>query len=325
MLSVARSLVLGNPFRRIRRRGVAAVIFSYLLLLCLQMTLPLLLGSGYNYQPFWTFCSWRLDDIVSEDGLWYKLLFYLFMPVEFLLPAVPIIASSFATVWFLRDTTSRRDSIIERIKRKGSRSKVSPRPSVGHPPDMILRKSRATGTIILITIVYIVCNAPYWVLMLIYISSNKSFIHWLTSGGHYLNLFLSRTSVVINAGLNPLVYLLRVEELTRCSFIKTTYRRMIGQDRGHQQHSVLLGNSVVRASPITHVQNVKRSAPLSDVQENSSSSGIAEGVRQDSDIVLDVDQQRLSQESVESGLVNNVNVELIDKAEMQPLTVETDL
>ena len=77
-LSVARSLVLINPFTRFSRCSILGLILSYLALLIVQMTLPLALGAGYSYQSFWTFCSWKLDQIVNTESVWYTILFYLF-------------------------------------------------------------------------------------------------------------------------------------------------------------------------------------------------------------------------------------------------------
>jgi hypothetical protein len=57
---------------------------------------------------------------------------------------------------------------------------------------------------------------------MIYISSNNTFITWLETRGQYLNLFLSRVSVIVNAGINPIVYLLRIEEMRNLSSLRDT-------------------------------------------------------------------------------------------------------
>ena len=201
-------MALYNPFRSIHRGVVVTVICTYFLLLTSQMSWPLLSGQGYVYQSFWTACNWELEYVIPVESSWYLFFVYMFFPVEFLLPAVPIIASCIGTIWLLSNNATNNSTNNSNIR--------------------CGRKTKATVTVILITLVYIACSAPYWVVIIIYMSQggqHSSLVAWLEGDGQYAHILITPISVVINAGVNPLVYYFRIDEIRHLSLTARFHTR----------------------------------------------------------------------------------------------------
>ena len=57
-----------------------------------------------------------------------------------------------------------------------------------------------------------ILNVPYWVFIIVYYASKEP-IKWLMTDGQYIALFLSRTSILLNAAINPIIYFTRMKEI----------------------------------------------------------------------------------------------------------------
>eukprot|EP00116_Pleurobrachia_bachei_P005669 sb/3465931/ len=75
---------------------------------------------------------------------------------------------------------------------------------------------QATTTMYIVTALYIIFNVPFWSFLLaIIFFKDGDHIEWLAVNAIYVHIFLSRTSVVMNAACNPIVYVTRIHELRR--------------------------------------------------------------------------------------------------------------
>ena len=72
--------------------------------------------------------------------------------------------------------------------------------------------SKASITIVLYTVTYAVFNVPIWLCILVVLLSIDDHITFIGKVV-YVNIFLSRLSVVMNAAVNPVIYILRLSEV----------------------------------------------------------------------------------------------------------------
>ncbi|KAL5268222.1 hypothetical protein ACHWQZ_G002174 [Mnemiopsis leidyi] len=101
------------------------------------------------------------------------------------------------------------------------------------PPQQCVKKGtsggdvaqQATTTMCIVTALYIIFNVPYWSFTLAVMFFQADHIRWVTTNGIYINIFLSRTSVVMNAACNPIVYFTRIQALRKLWSIKNCKNR----------------------------------------------------------------------------------------------------
>eukprot|EP00116_Pleurobrachia_bachei_P008616 sb/3468878/ len=140
--------------------------FLYLSLLLGQQLLPILAGNSFWYARRLSHCTWLLTDVVGDlYSYQFRLLHFIFVTLEYVVPAIPIISSAVISVAILQ---KRRDKSLnnasDRSTNKGCRRK-----------DL---KVEATKTILYLTFAYILFNLPlviFCVLESITLWSNMKF------------------------------------------------------------------------------------------------------------------------------------------------------
>ena len=74
---------------------------------------------------------------------------------------------------------------------------------------------QATTTMCIVTSLYVIFNVPIWIFTLAVTFFHTDHIGWVITSGIYIHIFLYRTSVVMNAACNSIVYFARIKALRR--------------------------------------------------------------------------------------------------------------
>ena len=220
VLSVTRSLVLVRPFMEISTRRVLYVVAVYGVYLVLQQFVPLITGSTtFHYTNTEVYCwdkgSTNLLDLVD---IWLD-------TISLALPIVPVTIScivSCTCVW-----------------RQGPSSISHGRRQKKEKPDRY--KQKASSTIIIMTIVYIIFNLPLFVNYIPWLVIESS-DRWTYPSPFYKSQFMYWYSwnitdclcINLNSLMNPLVYFMRIEKFKEWINRKTYWMRnkVIGCWRG---------------------------------------------------------------------------------------------
>ena len=194
LLSVCRAISMVYPLPKFRRRYVVTSISLYLTILFIQSTIPFWYGMQYSYSSYLTSCTWYIDDIFEYNSIQYKLLAFILIVLEFILPTVPIIGSCIVSVYTL----------------------IRSKDAVGQH-ELGKNKRDATITIILLTIVYIVFNIPMCIvhgLESVALFTSYS-VNWSSAGPAFkhIYIFLNTHSVALNSLVNTLLYFCRIRTL----------------------------------------------------------------------------------------------------------------
>jgi hypothetical protein len=83
---------------------------------------------------------------------------------------------------------------------------------------------QATTTMYIVTTLYIIFNVPFWSFTLAVMLFKADHLKWVNTNGLYIHNFLYRTSVVMNAACNPIVYFARIQALRRMWSIKRIFK-----------------------------------------------------------------------------------------------------
>ena len=92
--------------------------------------------------------------------------------------------------------------------------------------------SNATTTMYIVTVIYLVFNVPLWVYTLFILTAkgDEDFVQWIRENALYVTIFCQRTSIVMNAACNPIVYFTRIRPL-RLMFttdnVKKQYHKVV--------------------------------------------------------------------------------------------------
>ena len=173
---------------------------------------------SYEYYPAIGMCSWGLVFIYPVDSIQFKILYFILVVLEFILPIVPITASCVISVIALRSSSFGNDNNAKR---------------------------NATVNIILLTCVYLLFNIP----MAIYLSMNALYtyarsifspFHTAILTNDFLQKFLMTHSIVLNSLFNALVYFWRLRSLRNflTSFFTRTHLTRAQQMTGVLQLNV---------------------------------------------------------------------------------------
>ena len=186
VLSVSRTVLLLKPECKISTRTFWLIAIPYLALILTSVsTLPLWYPNiSYVYNATLGFCI--MDSRNRDETLYFKLIsIYLFFPI------FPVIGSCILSTLKLRNSLklTNRENRITTVKLK------------------------ATRTIILVTLVYIVFNIPIFIYLSIWYHNPNILKEGLSVRGNaLLRLSLDIISVGLNAAINPLIYLLTSEK-----------------------------------------------------------------------------------------------------------------
>lgn len=198
--SIIRSYSLVYPFKKVQV-GIPMVILSTMAVIqILQASLPYVRGKGYEYNDMWGICLWYLEDILSPSSSLYYMLYILTLILPFLLPALPVLVSCGVSIKYIWNTNP-------------SPAVLSETPKISQLACVVKNKlkRRASVTVVIITVVYIVFNMPYW----IYLICNMILDEPL--GGNlfntYFGILLNPLCVILNAAANPIIYYFRIADM----------------------------------------------------------------------------------------------------------------
>ena len=209
VLSVSRAITLWNPFRPAKKQAILISIVGYLLILILQSCLPYMYSIIYKYDDFLNLCSWRFDDPKFDfNHTVLTILNILLVYIEFCAPALPILISVALTVWCLLNGRAHSGGgVIDNEKRD------------------------ATITVIILTVIYILCNLFLWVYYtadLFYYFGRWDYAKALDLRDFHLKLVSNvyfHHSVALNSLFNAIVYFVRRKKLQK--FVCHLFRKYI--------------------------------------------------------------------------------------------------
>ena len=196
VLSISRTISLIYPLRKISRKHIIIPCVIYFVILIIQSTIPYWYGVQYRYDKNIHSCTWYFTDIFDRYSMEHKILYFVLVLLEYVIPAIPIISSCLISVYILRRSIS----------------------TVGQTNTGKI-KINATVTIILLTIAYIVFNVPsciYYSLWSISIFTNYTF-PWY-SNMSTITLIILRASlelhyIALNSIANAILYFCRIQKL----------------------------------------------------------------------------------------------------------------
>ena len=190
VLCLSRAVTLYRPYTKPSLWSVAIPILFYSLLMVLQAAIPYIHGARYNYIPLYKICTWKLSDLFQPSSTPFKVWFFLFNILEFVLPVIPVVGSCFFMIFKLRTQKSTNRAITS-IKRE------------------------ATITIILLTVIYLVWNLPLCVVTTLnYIKICPS-AHFSFSIPVRLRSFINAQTILLNSVCNTCLYFYRIADLRK--------------------------------------------------------------------------------------------------------------
>ena len=193
ILSISRTLSLLRPLHYIKKRRIVQLTTGYSLILFFQSLLPFFYKKSYYYNQGMNICLWELVQMFPRQTIQFKTLFLVSIAIEFILPALPIIISGALSAFALS---------TRRIQCSQSKKKV-----------------RATVTVIMLTLSYIVFNLPLCITLTVHCISlmcNGCIPDTVISDlqvAQFTNYFLSSHAFALNGITNMFIYYFRVAEI----------------------------------------------------------------------------------------------------------------
>lgn len=198
IMSTARAVSLFRPLYLLRRRSVALPFIIYTVFLLIQQTLPYWFGNHVRYFNLMGICTWTFSSIVPIFSMEHKICDFFFIQLEFLIPVLPIFVSSAVSI----------AKLLEKRQVTGQEGSDK-------------NRKHATTTIIILTVVFVLLNAPFLVYQFIMsvatYSDGKIQLQWDHSIpinarkilSHIYNIHL----IGLNSCVNPIIYFIRIKEL----------------------------------------------------------------------------------------------------------------
>ena len=264
--SVLRTRALLFPFsRRIGKVSLAGIVITYTIILCCIKSTHLFYKIYSIFSPRTTratfFFTWLQRAMGAQKS---ETAFYMFLNNLFgyVIPFLPITISCIISVYCIRKsrraTYRRRSSRLERSAKKPTQD----------------QHRTATVTILILTIVYIVTNAPIFVLELnemmiglsITLQKNIYFINWTVfiQSGHILEyVFIYVTCynvcILLNSALNGFVFLLRTASIREyiAKNFKKTVKNCWGRQAGEEGDLVLTNRTVSVGLGVTELSKAE--------------------------------------------------------------------
>ena len=248
VLSFTRCIAIIRPMQHLRSNLIIGSIAGYSIIQLAIASIPFLrifvsefdpgaIGESqsifYKFNKHYTNCVWSVDQIIPDpDTMLYVVAEYLLLFVPFFFPSIIVLASCCVCIISLIKSASNFPS--SSLIRKGSEASKSPASartcSVDLKPDgevmapksdrqgrssMLSTKYRATRTITLVTLLFVILNFPYWVILLLFFIEQNSGLEIINYRNDYVRclfVFCTNVSPYVNAGLNPIIYLVRLKE-----------------------------------------------------------------------------------------------------------------
>ena len=192
VLSIARTISLSFPFKKVDRVDVIIPVLVLMCVLVFENSLPFLFGEkkGYWFEPRAYYCMHLLQDLFTEGSVTYWV-YYVITQINLFLPFIAVVFSCCVSVWKLRAEG-------ECTGGQG--------------------KKDATMTILILTAGYVFFNAwiCFWKIVLIWNESATFVFFFELLGSKDENLFLATkffdvNTVGLNSVFNVIVYSTRVK------------------------------------------------------------------------------------------------------------------
>ena len=199
VLSIARTISITFPFFKVKRLQVAILVSLYLSILVFEYSLPFIFNTkdapgGYYYMATSAKCRISISQIFDKASVPFWILYYWTTFGNLLLPLPVVIISCCVTVYQLRDSGS------EVPKNEGGNI-----------------KKEATITVLILTGIYIVFNAPLCLHWILHRFSSKNYNHTEQGVfGKYHSIYLRAikfNSIEMNSVCNVVVYFCRMKDL----------------------------------------------------------------------------------------------------------------
>ena len=187
-LSITRTTKLVWPFWHQRIDAVVGIIVGYFVFLFIESSIPLWFGMSYQFEKYSScVCSWRSSVVLGTNSQAYTAYSQIYL-FQAYFPIFPIIISCGITIRLLKRSES-----------------------------MVLNRSNRSisVTIVLFTILFIICNAPP-VLLYLTVVIERHVGTYLSSFDYeygYFYKFSVVLTVCINSALNSVVYFYRMESM----------------------------------------------------------------------------------------------------------------
>lgn len=213
VLTVSRMLILVYPFRRSNKRAILTSVAAYTLLQVLLSTIPYWRALRFYYEPRAASCTYdmlALFQVPYTSPMAYPdtlIAWYFYRSVgEFLVPLLTIVPCCVVSICVLQRTPASRPN----------------------PTPQRCNKYSASLTIVLLGVVYIVCNIPllvYTILTLIDLTTDYQTYRFFSSDhpNNYYYIVVCLVTVLVNSAVNPVLF------CTRVGAIQVWLRRVVGR------------------------------------------------------------------------------------------------
>ena len=242
VLSISRTYMVLVPLAVVDLWVVLLPSLVYLTLMVLQQTLVFWWGVRYVYEPDSGHCSVDPYELLSqlpveEDqiGLYMKILFFVFVPLENIAPWIVIVISCVLTISAIRQSCHQQEGLLKRTLRR-----ILPRGFLARRTRAVLtssaqshtRKRNATVTVLLLTVTYLIFNTyaiAIFSLDMVEIFSDESiriYSRISDRNRHALLVLAWVYSVALNSTCNIVVYFVRLPNLRRFAWHLVVFRRI---------------------------------------------------------------------------------------------------
>ena len=195
ILTVSRVVSLYWPFRRLSQRVIVGVLGTEILYLVLfECSAEFRKEKIYVYDGYGV-CDWTVKSVIGANYVAYT--YQLFYSSMYNLPMLVTITSSVMALCIIRRNKTRFSEL--------------------GGGEIYRRKQEAAKTVLVMVVVYVICNVPYSILV---IAVDDLKVYTGTSIKYYFSEELFQLirpcySVALNATLNPLVYYARIRDYRR--------------------------------------------------------------------------------------------------------------
>lgn len=228
VLSFTRCLAILRPMKHISTRVVMGSVLGYSLIQLLISSIPLvnfLLSANHNFlyqfESNYSNCVWLVDQIVSYGTIAYEVAEYFLLFVPFFFPSVIVLTCCCICVVSLVKSTTKFPLSYSPSMVSGASSSRRPRavsldvegevlPRAGHFNRRCVAKYKATRTITIVTLLFVILNFPYWVMLLLFFiekNTGLQIIDYRNDFVRCLFVFCTNVSPYLNAGINPFIYM----------------------------------------------------------------------------------------------------------------------
>ena len=226
LLGAARGLSILFPFTKPKLNYYFVPLGVYFAVNIFLAFLPITFSQvGYHYARFLGQCSWGIHELSFVDcyGMScseWRWMIIITVILPWLVPGVLVILTSSISIVMLKRSTNTCKGLCRKLN-KNKFNLVSPAVLPGS------RTRHATITILIMTVIYCIFNMPCWLLYSYLLGNGFSPAKWLRGDiAVYIQIFVSRLSVVLNSAVNPVVYFSRIEALAFAKITGHARRRM---------------------------------------------------------------------------------------------------